>query len=132
MGLKNFGYYNEIGMDYPDRAAYGKVFVYNKGKVIVNGTNASMVSHSALADYKKQNFAVETVYDTDAYNAARREYGQLEGQKTAEFRDDLFDEHGVTGNPRAQKCYDIAWSYGHSAGFSEVANYFSELVDLIK
>jgi hypothetical protein len=132
MGLKEFNYYNEIGMDYPDYAAYSKVYVYNKGKVVVNGTTASMVPASVLADYKKQGFTVETSRDTEAYNAARREYGQLEGQKNAEFRDDLFDEHGVTGNPRAQRCYDIAWSYGHSSGLQEVANYFSELVDLIK
>jgi len=132
MGLKNFAYYQEVGMDYPDQAAYSKVYVYNKGKVVVNGKPASEVNTSVIADYKKQGFTVETSFDRESYNAARSEYGQLEGQKNAEFRDDLFDEHGVTGNPRASRCYGIAWSYGHSSGLQEVASYFSELVDLIK
>ena len=39
---------------------------------------------------------------------------------------------GVTGNPKADKCYSLAWEYGHSSGYQEVYKYYSEFVDLIK
>lgn len=48
------------------------------------------------------------------------------------FKADLLEEHGVTNNPKADKCFELAWSEGHSAGFSEVASYFEEFVELIK
>jgi|SRR5579863_2544716 len=48
------------------------------------------------------------------------------------FKAALAEEYGVKGNPRFEKCYSLAYSFGHSSGFSEVENYFSELVDLIK
>ena len=44
----------------------------------------------------------------------------------------LATEHGVTGNPRLDKCFDIAWEYGHAYGNHEVEIHFSELVELIK
>jgi len=48
------------------------------------------------------------------------------------FKKLLAEEYGVAGNPRFEKCYDIAYSYGHSSGYSDVENYFSTLVDLIR
>ncbi len=48
------------------------------------------------------------------------------------FREALFEEHGVSTNPKRDKAYAIAWEHGHSAGFSDVASYFSDLVELIK
>jgi hypothetical protein len=48
------------------------------------------------------------------------------------FKRDLFDEHSVVGNPKAQRCFEIAYEHGHSNGFSEVAGYFSEFVELIQ
>jgi hypothetical protein len=50
----------------------------------------------------------------------------------AEFKADLFDEHGVTGHPKANRAFDLAWDRGHSAGYQEVANYFDDLADLLK
>ncbi len=48
------------------------------------------------------------------------------------FKKALAEEYGVEGNQRFEKCYSLAWSFGHSSGFSEVENYFSELVELIR
>ena len=49
-----------------------------------------------------------------------------------EFRNDLIDNYGLTNNPKADKCYALAWSQGHSAGLHEVAACFSELKTLIE
>ena len=44
----------------------------------------------------------------------------------------MAEKYDVVGNPKFDLCYSRAWDYGHSAGFSEVEIYFSELVELIK
>lgn len=48
------------------------------------------------------------------------------------FKKALAEEYGVKGNPKFERCYSIAYSMGHSSGFSDVENYFSEIVELIK
>jgi hypothetical protein len=48
------------------------------------------------------------------------------------FAEDLFEEFGVTNNPKKDKCFARAWEHGHSSGYSEVYNYFSDFVELIK
>lgn len=37
----------------------------------------------------------------------------------------------VVDNPKLDRCYQIAYEYGHSCGLQEVENYFADLVDLI-
>ena len=49
-----------------------------------------------------------------------------------QFRNDLAEEHGVTGHPKEPKLWSMAWEYGHSSGFEEVAMYYDELVELVK
>ena|SRR5579863_2654525 len=62
-----------------------------------------------------------------------KEAYRLEQQRlNAQFKTDLELEHGVTDNPKRDKLFDIAWSQGHSAGWSEVALHYDELVELIK
>jgi len=48
-----------------------------------------------------------------------------------EFRKDLYEEYGVTGHPKADKCFAIAWEEGHSSGYNDVAIYFGRIVELI-
>jgi hypothetical protein len=49
-----------------------------------------------------------------------------------ELMDYLFEKYDVTDNPKRDKCYHLAYEYGHSSGDSEIEYYFSELVELIK
>ncbi len=46
-------------------------------------------------------------------------------------RDFLKKKYEVEDNPKADDCYELAWDYGHSNGYNEVENYFSDLVWLI-
>ena len=50
----------------------------------------------------------------------------------SEFRAALLDELGITDNPKAELLYSKAWQLGHSCGYSEVASYAADLVDLIR
>ncbi len=49
----------------------------------------------------------------------------------AEFRADLEEYYGMTGHPKADLLYGKSWEHGHSSGLSEVANVYSDLVDLV-
>ena len=68
-----------------------------------------------------------TVYRDElaAYNAASV---ALE----AEFRQDLEQEHGMTDHPRADLLYGKSWARGHSGGLVEIANVYSDLVELVQ
>lgn len=77
----------------------------------------------------KSSVVPSTAADRRAERAAyRAENTRLEVQ----FKADLEAEFGVIGNPKADKCFSLAWDYGHSSGYREVYSYYSELVELIK
>lgn len=64
---------------------------------------------------------------------ARLRSGHYNGQaEYDEFKADLLQAYGVTGNPKSDRAFSIAWEHGHSCGYSEVAIVFADLVELIK
>jgi len=60
-----------------------------------------------------------------------RNYRKAKANVREEFKQALFEEHNVTTHPSADKCFDLAWGYGHSEGFMAVEEYFCDFVDLI-
>ena len=62
------------------------------------------------------------------------DYEKYRNQKNGDnnFKKDLFEEYGVSNNPKAEQCYNIAYEFGHSDGYYEIAHYFSDIVELIK
>lgn len=63
---------------------------------------------------------------------ARRVYNGESQRLGEKFKQDLFAEHDVTKNPKAQRCFDIAWDERHSSSKIEVAEFFGEIVELIQ
>ena len=57
---------------------------------------------------------------------------EAEAERIRQFKVDLFVAYGVTGHPKAEKAFNLAWEFGHSGGLHEVELYFSTLVALIK
>lgn len=53
-------------------------------------------------------------------------------EKQAEFKADLEEYFDIQNNPKKDKLYAKACELGHSYGYSEIYNYYSDLVDLIK
>ena len=49
-----------------------------------------------------------------------------------EFRNDLAIENGMEYHPKKDKLFELAWEFGHSAGYAEVASYYERLVGLLK
>lgn len=58
--------------------------------------------------------------------------GEFGAHDYEKFKKSLFEEYDVVNNQKAEMCFGLAWQYGHAYGYSEILNYFSDLVDLIK
>jgi TPR repeat protein len=94
------------------------------GPPVVYADNAAVLT--ALARCVK-----EDIDDEGSYKAALTAYGRETARLEALFRKDMFEELGITDNPRADKLYSMAWEHGHSSGYSEVYNYACDLAELI-
>ena len=42
------------------------------------------------------------------------------------------EHYQIRNNPKADRCWDLAWNYGHANGFYDVVSYLDDLVSLIK
>lgn len=128
--MKDFAYYKTNNVLYPSKEQFMLVYVYGKGEVLWSGTYTDYRTRDEAGLFK--GMLIEKVIDEVALKAARQAYGTEASRLEQEFKADLFEYHGVTDNPKAGKCFGIAYDMGHSAGHSEIASYFDTLVDLIK
>jgi len=126
--MKPWKYYSTVEVPYPSKDEFTNVFVYSKGRVVWQG---SFIEYKArLSEFN--GMLVEKTVNEEGLKAQRVAYVVEQSRLEQEFKADLFKETGVTGHPKANKCYGIAYDYGHHAGFEEVASHFDTLVDLIK
>ena len=115
---------------YQNKIPYPKIIDFTTLHIYQGG----IVLYSGPEDKKPPNVSgvVERTIDKEALQAARQAYGAETARLIQLFQDDLFEEYGVTDNPKRFKAYDLAWEHGHSSGLSEVVSFFEDLVDLIK
>lgn len=62
----------------------------------------------------------------------KRERNIMVAELEEKWKEWLFEDEGVSNNPKKDLCFEIAWKNGHSSGYYEVENEFRELVELIK
>jgi hypothetical protein len=88
------------------------------------------MSIDVLDKIAKQRYipAKTVIITSDDRKAWHAELRHLEREV---FRDDLFEEFGVTNHPKAQATFDLAWERGYAAGLHQVYYRFSELVALL-
>jgi hypothetical protein len=48
-----------------------------------------------------------------------------------EFRNDLAAEYNLMNHPKELKLWNLAYQYGHDAGFKEIAIYYDEFAELV-
>lgn len=66
-----------------------------------------------------------------AYYEALKSYRMGAFQAREKFKADLFEYCGMTGHPKAERAFSLAWYNAHSGGYNSVVYYFEELADLI-
>jgi hypothetical protein len=126
--MKPFDYYKTVDIHYPIKSAYETIYVYSKGEILWQGKGEK------LTEVRKRypDALIETHLDKDAFSEQVSLHRTALAKKADEFIKDLFEEFGVTDNPKKGLCYSIAYDMGHAYGFSEVYSKFSDLVELIK
>jgi hypothetical protein len=94
--MKPFDYYKTVDLPYPVKAAYETIYVYSKGEILWQGGGAN------LSEVRKQypDALIETLRDEEAYNEEVKAYNSAIAKKEDEFIKDLFEEFGVTDNPK--------------------------------
>jgi len=128
--MKPFEYYSRPQTPYPAKQDYTTYYVYDKGEVI--GKFAAWESSKAVLGGLYPNALIQSVLDEDAFKVHQAQYHKEKQKLAQEFENDLFDEFGVSDNPKRHKCFSLAWENGHANGYSEVYNHFSDYVELIQ
>jgi len=127
--MKDFSYYTNVSVRWPSKPDYRRYNVFLGHKVL--GTGLAKDEADVLVQQNK-GAEMSSYFLEEDYNAQRKAYTQEETRLHAEFDQDVFEEFGVVGHPKAAKAMSLAWDRGHSEGFDRVYEEFAELVELIK
>lgn len=128
--MKPFDYYSKPQTIYPSKLNYITYYVYDKGEVLWSGP--SWEKDKSELKEKYPNAVIQEVLDEEGYKSHQQQYKEEQKQLNEEFEKDLFEEFGVSDNPKKYKALAYAWDKGHSSGYAEVYNEFSDIVELIK
>jgi hypothetical protein len=128
--MKPFDYYSKSQTAYPNKKDYITFYVYDKGECLWSGPTWEKDKAELKEEYP--NALIQEVLDDDAYKAHRKEYDDESTKLHEEFVNDLFEEFGVSDNPKRYKAFGLAWEKGHANGLGDVYNEFDDLVELIK
>lgn len=128
--MRPFDYYSKNQVPYPNKLDYITLFVYDKGACVFSDASSSHTKSSLKEKYPTA--VIQEVLDNEAYRAQSRLFNEEKSRLYKEFQQDLFEDYGVSDNPKRFKCFALAWELGHSSGYSEVHGVFGDLVELIK
>lgn len=53
-------------------------------------------------------------------------------QAEKDLRASLETEFSMTGHPKAEKLWKLAWDYGHAYGDNDIRGYYIDLVELVQ
>lgn len=71
-------------------------------------------------------------FDKAGFDAALKAYREDNVRLADEFKADALEEVGLTGHPKADKCFNLAEEHGHSNGYADVMCYLVDFADLVK
>jgi len=126
--MKPFDYYNKPKTLYPKKSDYITYYVYDKGECLYKGSTFYTSKQEVKENYP--NAVIQEVLDDDAYKAHLKEYKDECSKLRQEFVNDLFEEFGVSDNPKRNKALHYAQEKGDS--YSEIYDVFCDIVELIE
>lgn len=115
-------------MPYPRKEDFTTKYYYKMGELVY--TQGPGVANCEIP-VSLNGCVSEKCVDDDGYHAARREYAKRSRELHEMFKQHLFDELGISDNPKREKLFSKAWEMGHSSGLSEVYSVAEEIVELI-
>jgi len=91
----------------------------------------AVAARKAMADAKATVASI-----AEARVKIRRErrlaYQAEERRLQDQFKADALAELGLTGHPKADLLFSLAWDEGHSSGFQEVFGHMERMADLVR
>jgi len=132
--MKPFDYYSKTQTRYPNKKDYITFYVYDKGVCILEEKSSSTTGSITKSHLKQKypNAVIQEILDEEGYKADQKQYGEERHKLHEEFVNDLFEEFGVSDNPKRYTAFALAWEDGHAYGLEEVYNKFDDLCELIK
>jgi len=128
--MKPFDYYSKSQTAYPNKNDYITLYVYDKGECLWSAPTWEKDKAELKEEYP--NAIIQEVLDEEGYKAHQLQYTDEKHKLHEEFVNDLFEDFGVSDNPKRYKAFDLAWEKGHANGLGDVYNEFDDLVELIK
>jgi hypothetical protein len=132
--MKQLDYYDVSKLEQPNIKNYMTTYFYDKGELIATippGTTLDVILNDN--DIKIPSTAVkQQILDKEKYDLDMKKYKDEIAKLNLEFGQDLFREFNVEDNPKRNRCYSLAFNFGHQYGVVGVYECFEKLVSLIK
>lgn len=131
--MKPFHHYTKTSTGLPNKKDYETIYLYHAGKVLWEGHWYDCDYPDALDDLKIQypGAVQQDVLDTDAYNEHKLAYQEEKERLWEKFKQDLFEEYGVSDNSKRFDCFTLAYSRRKGEELEHIYKEFSELCPLI-
>lgn len=68
----------------------------------------------------------------EEHNKQLKLYYKSQVEAMERFKNDMFEELGITDNSKRNLLFEKAWEFGHSCGYESVAAYMCDMVELIE
>jgi len=62
----------------------------------------------------------------------RKKYGHETARLWQQFKDDIEEEFRTKDNPKKDKLFGLAERFSNGSGYSEILDYYSDLVELVQ
>ena len=108
--MKPFNYYETHKIPYPNKRDYTTFFAYDRGKCLETRPNFYTSKGQIEGDYP--DAVIQEVLDEDAYKAHSKEYRDECTKLHEEFQNDLFEDYGVSDNPKGSSVLHLLGNAG--------------------
>jgi hypothetical protein len=126
--MKPFDYYDKPKTIYPNKRDYINYYAYDKGECLYKGSPFYTSKQKVKEVYP--NAVIQEVLDEDTYKAHLKEYKDECSKLREEFAKDLFEDFGVSDNPKRYKALHYAQEKGNE--YREIYDIFCDIVELIE
>jgi len=126
---------------FPSKSNYSTVSLYKGGNVLLSNVRVEEAcklfpSHPTTVTQLKSlcgldGVLIEFEVNLPEYESAKKMYHARDAEIHALFVRDLAEEFGMSDHPKKDAVFALAWEYGHSGGYTEVHNYYMDLVGLV-
>lgn len=146
-GRYNWDFIQATDLRMPEADAFHVFHVYRDGQVVLSEASAMQLRElanvgvddgdldSAQEVLCAHGYLVDSLFDKVAFQGAMVAYSNEIAAREGAFRDALFDQEKVRGNPRADLCFEKAVQACRCNGrpnYRTVTERFIDLVELIR